>query len=49
MNRLVDEEKTRAGVTSFVSDKPDLPAIIMLWLPERAILVSATLGQCHAI
>ena len=44
MNRLVCEGKTRAGVTPFVSDKPDLPAIIMLWLPECAVVLVCSTG-----
>jgi hypothetical protein len=44
MNRLVREGKTSAGVTSFVSDKPDLQAIIILWLPECAVVVVCSAG-----
>lgn len=43
------KKRRRVCVTSFVSDKPDLAAIIMLWLPERDGLVSESWGQCHTI
>ena len=44
MDGLVREGKTCAGVTSFVSDKSDLPAIIIVWLPECAVIVWCSVG-----